>query len=68
MSGKFVVLQPEKSALVVMSSSSASSSSTSSDETRGNELGNTSTSHTTEPTLSSVRHDGVGHALHGSSA
>ncbi|MED6119713.1 hypothetical protein PIB30_014084 [Stylosanthes scabra] len=33
------------------------------DETRGNELGNTSTSHTIEPSLSSVRHDGVGHAL-----
>ncbi|MED6169010.1 hypothetical protein PIB30_017376 [Stylosanthes scabra] len=51
-----------------MSSSSASSSSTSSGETRGNALGNTSASHTTRPTLSSMRHDGVGHAHHGLNA
>ncbi|RYR47477.1 hypothetical protein Ahy_A07g033398 isoform B [Arachis hypogaea] len=61
-SGKFVRPKPRKSASVDMSNTSAVSSSTSSDEIRGNESGNSPMISNAEPTLMSVRHDGVGYA------
>ena len=67
-SGKFVRPEPMKSASVDMSNTSAASSSTSSDEIRGNEFGNSPVISNAEPTLMSVRHDGVSHAHTGLNA
>ncbi|RYR79344.1 hypothetical protein Ahy_A01g004170 [Arachis hypogaea] len=67
-SGKFVRPELKKSASVDMSNTSVASSSTSSDEIRGNESENSPVISNAEPTLMSVRHDGVGHAHTGLNA